>query len=80
MTIEQVKEIIEKNIPLHIDFIEDCNYFYAVYFQEQKKKSSGWLFDAKSRSDKELEESIIKRCNDIRMFCIELLGGIENII
>lgn len=38
MTIEQVKEIIEKNIPLHIDFIEDCNGFYAVYFQEQKKE------------------------------------------
>ena len=79
MTIKQVKKIIEKNIPLHIDFIEDCNNFYVVHFQEQKKKS-GWLFDAKSRSDKELEESIIKRCNDIRMFCIELLGGIENII
>lgn len=54
--------------------------FMPFIFKSKKKKSSGWLFDAKSRSDKELEESIIKRCNDIRMFCIELLGGIENII
>lgn len=70
---------MKKSISLHVDSIERCDNFYVVHFQEQKKKS-GWLFDAKSRSDKKLEENIIQRSDDIRMFCLEFLGGIENII